>query len=318
MIARFANDLDRLIPPDERVGVAVSGGPDSLALLLLTAGTRPGGVEAITIDHALRSESGAEAEHVASICAGLGIPHQIRTVEWGEKPDSGLQEKARDARYRLIADWLRTRNLQAVCTAHHRDDQAETLVMRLGRGAGVRGLAAIRPSSALPGDCDLRLLRPLLDWARSDLAAICEAAGVAPVADPSNDDTQFERVRVRRQIALMDLEADALARSAANLRDADEAIGWASEQEWQAKVRTAADGMDYEPGDAPAEIRRRIVARVVTALATEGGDEIRGREANRLHDCLLSGGVATLRGVRCEGGAVWRFRPAPSRSSGCG
>ena len=317
-LARFVADFGRLIPPEERVGVAVSGGPDSLALLLLAAAARPGRVDAITVDHGLRAESRGEAEHVAAVCAKLGVPHEIRTVDWDEKPDRGVQEKAREARYRLIGNWMRQRNLQAVCTAHHRDDQAETLLMRLARGAGVRGLAAIRPSSPLPGSVALTLLRPLLDWRQTDLAAICEDAGVQPVADPSNHEALFERVRVRRQIAALDLDAEALARSAEHLRDADEAIAWAADGEWLAKVRTTDDGIVYEVGDAPAEIRRRIVARIVAVLATEGGQELRGREVDRLLDSLSTGSVSTLRGVRCEGGATWRFRTAPVRTSGCG
>jgi tRNA(Ile)-lysidine synthase len=318
LAARFAADLDRLSPANERIGVAVSGGPDSLALLLLAAAVRPGRVEAITVDHALRAESRAEAEQVAVVCAGLGVTHEIRTVAWAETPDSAIQERAREARYRLIADWLRERRLCAVCTAHHRDDQAETLLMRLMRGAGVRGLAAIRPASPLPGAPHLRLLRPLIDWPRSELVEVCAAAGVEPAADPSNEDCQFERVRVRQQIAALNLDAEALARSADHLRAADEAIGWAVEREWQARVSQSDDRLDYDPGDAPAEIRRRIVGRIIATLAGEGDGELRGRELDRLLDALESGTVATLRGVRAQGGPCWQFRPAPPRSLACG
>ena len=317
-LARFVADLDRLSPAGERIGVAVSGGPDSLALLLLAAAARPGLVEAITVDHALRPESRAEAEHVAAVCADLGVRHEIRTVQWGETPDSGLQEKAREARYGLIAEWLGERDLPAVCTAHHRDDQAETMLMRLMRGAGVRGLAAIRPSGRLPGKCDRRLLRPLLGWSRSELAAACEGAGIVPVADPSNDDAQFERVRVRQQIAALDLDTDALARSAGHLRDADGAIEWAVERQWSQSVRAADRGLAFDPGDAPGEIRRRIVIRIIAELASEGSGDLRGRELDRLLESLESGAVATLRGVRAEGGSTWRFRPAPPRTLECG
>src|SRR5437868_14333183 len=103
LVDRFRGDLDALVAPDSRVGVAVSGGPDSLALLLLAAAARPGEVEAATVDHALRPESTKEAETVAGICEQLGVPHVICTVEWEEKPKTAIQERARAARYRLLA-----------------------------------------------------------------------------------------------------------------------------------------------------------------------------------------------------------------------
>src|SRR4051794_28920400 len=139
---RFARDLDALIAPDARIGIAVSGGPDSLALLLLAAATRPGRIEAATVDHALRRESRDEAAMVHDLCETLGVPHRTLTVEWQEKPESALQERARKQRYALLSAWASERGLDAIATAHHLDDQAETLVMRLARGSGVRGLAS--------------------------------------------------------------------------------------------------------------------------------------------------------------------------------
>src|SRR3954453_2283282 len=101
LIERFSADLDALLAPSERLGVAVSGGPDSLALLLLAAAARPGLIEAATVDHALRPESRAEAEMVAALCKRIGVPHEILTVEWEHKPETALQERARLHRYRL-------------------------------------------------------------------------------------------------------------------------------------------------------------------------------------------------------------------------
>ena len=319
LVARFAGNLDRLSQPGERLGLAVSGGPDSLALLLLASVTRPGLIEAATVDHDLRAESRAEAELVAGICSGLGVPHRILAVAWREKPVSAIQEQARDGRYELIAGWLRERGLAAVCTGHHRDDQAETLLMRLARGSGVRGLAAMRPSVPLPATPDLKLLRPLLDWSRDDLAAVCVAAGLTPVADPSNDDENFERVRVRKMLASQDwLAGEALARSAQALGSADEAIDWAIGREWSDTVETAGGAVIYRPDSAPAEIRRRIIARIISSLATEGTDTLRGREVDQMLANLQSGGTSTLRGVVARGGSAWRFEPAPPRSSSCG
>ena len=142
-IDRFRRDLDALVAPDARLGIAVSGGPDSLALLLLAAEARPGQVEAATVDHALRPASKSEAEVVAEVCARLGVPHVILSADWDEKPETAIQERAREMRYRLLGEWARERRL-TILTAHHLDDQAETLLMRLARGAGVRGLAGMR------------------------------------------------------------------------------------------------------------------------------------------------------------------------------
>src|SRR5512146_1103051 len=131
LVDRFAFELDSLLAPGPPIGIAVSGGPDSLALLLLAAAARPGLIEAATVDHGLRAESQAEAEAVARICAELRVPHEILLAEWAETPSTAIQERAREARYRLLAGWLVERELKALATAHHVDDQAETILMRL-------------------------------------------------------------------------------------------------------------------------------------------------------------------------------------------
>jgi tRNA(Ile)-lysidine synthase len=312
-IERFRNDLDALVAQGAKIGVAVSGGPDSLALLLLTAAARPDFLEVATVDHALRRESRAEAEFVASVCERLHIPHTILTAQWDEKPESALQERARLMRYGLLADWAEQRGLTALLTAQHLDDQAETLLMRLARGAGVRGLAGMRRVARVPGT-GLPLVRPLLGWRRSELEALCAAAGIEPVRDPSNDDERFERVRLRKALAEAEwLDAEALASSARHLAEADSALDWAAELEWQRAV-TAGDGeIVYKPTAAPPEIVRRIVRRAVLALASEGDQDLRGREIDRIKAALGAGRAATLRGVLCTGGSEWRFTRAPAR-----
>ena len=314
LVDRFRSDLDALIAPDARIGIAVSGGPDSMALLLLAAATRPGQIEAATVDHGLRPESHAEAETVAGVCGQLGVPHAILAAEW-KKPQTAIQERARAERYRLLAGWAHDRNLAAVATAHQLDDQAETFLMRLARGAGVQGLAGMRPSAHVPGS-RLPLLRPLLSWRRSELEAIVAGVGVKAVSDPSNSDEQFERVRVRRALGRADwLDPEALASSVANLADADAALRWSANQEWQRAVRGGESEIVYKPDVAPPEIRRRIVTRAVASLATEGdAEDLRGRELDRLLETLAGGGKATLRGVLCSGGERWRFVPAPQRT----
>lgn len=316
-VDRFRRDLDALVTPDATIGVAVSGGPDSLALLLLAAEARPLKVEAATVDHALRPESRAEAEAVGQVCERIGVPHAILTATWQDKPETAIQERARVMRYRLLGSWARDRGLATLLTAHHLDDQAETFVMRLSRGAGVKGLAGMRRVTRAPG-ASVALLRPLLGWRHSELEAVCAAAGVAPIDDPSNADEQFERVRIRNALEQADwLSATAVAQSAAHLAEADGALHWATDLEWQRAVRRTAAGILYTPTDAPREIRRRIIRRAILALATEGGGaEPRGRELDQVLAALRTGRRATLRGVLCVGGPEWLFTAAPARKQG--
>ncbi len=313
-VERFRRDLDSLVGPEGTIGIAVSGGPDSLALLLLAAEVRPLEIEAATVDHGLRAESAAEAEMVAALCEHMGVPHRTLTARWATKPEAALQERARIMRYRLLAEWARERGLTAILTAHHLDDQAETLLMRLSRGAGVKGLAGMRRVTRVPG-ATVSLVRPLLGWRHAELEAVCAAAGVEPVQDPSNDDEQFERVRIRNALAQAEwVDPAAVAASAAHLAEADGALRWATTLEWQRAVSMDSGQIVYRPTDAPREIRRRIVRRAVLQLASEGGGaEPRGRELDQLLAALRTGRRATLRGVLCIGGPEWRFAKAPVR-----
>ena len=314
LLTRFGADLDALVPPDERIGVAVSGGPDSVALLLLASTARAGRVVAASVDHGLRQGSRSEAEAVGALCQRLGVGHDILTVDWPAPPTSALQEQARNVRYEALGAWAKLNGLTAVATGHHADDQAETLMMRLIRGAGVRGLAAMRASAPLPGSGEVTLLRPLIGWRRAELVAFVADAGVEAADDPSNHDEQHERVRVRRQLAETEwLDPARLANSCVHLGAADQAVEWAVERE-VAGVRSEAEALCYRPVDAPPEIRRRVAARLIAALANEGGGEpLRGHELDHLLGQLDTGQSATLRGVHAAGGPEWRFRIAPPR-----
>ena len=314
LIERFAADLDALVAPGERIGVAVSGGPDSLALLLLAHAARPGLVAAASVDHGLRAGSRGEAEAVGLLCERLGVAHALLTIDWPVRPTSALQEQARRLRYEALGGWARANGLGAVATGHHADDQAETLMMRLMRGAGVRGLAAMRAAAPLPGSSGISLLRPLLGWRRAELEALVAGSGMAAADDPSNRDERHERVRVRRLLAGSPwLDPAALATSSAHLACADEAIEWAVGREI-GTVRSAGGVLRYHPRDAPFELRRRVAARLIAALASEGsGRELRGRELDRLVEELDRGRSTTLRGVLASGGPEWRFTPAPRR-----
>jgi len=310
LIDRFRADLDALSAPGERIGIAVSGGPDSLALLLLAAAARPGGVEAATVDHGLRAESRAEAEMVARICAELRVPHEILAVEWSEPPSSAIQERAREARYRLLAGWLVERKLRALATAHHADDQAETILMRLNRGSGLRGLAGMRATSVVPGS-RLPLLRPLLSWQRAELEQLCAAAGLEPAVDPSNSDEQFERVRIRKALAdAAWLSPETLARSAAHLASADDALSWVAEGLALVRVMDDADGLQVDADGLPLELQRRLL---LIAFARFHAAEPRGADLMRAIEALSRGNGTTLSGLKLQAGQPWRITKAPPR-----
>jgi tRNA(Ile)-lysidine synthase len=213
-------------------------------------------------------------------------------------------------RYRLLAAWLAERSLAALATAHHADDQAETVVMRLNRGSGVRGLAGMRPAATVPGS-QFPLLRPLLAWRRSELERICADAGLDPATDPSNADDQYERVRVRKALARAGvLDVEAVARSARNLAEADEALDWIAQGLASARVTDDAEALRIDPAGLPREILRRLLR---IALARFHAPEPRGAELERALDQLLRGDTATLCGLKLEGGAHWRLTEAPPR-----
>ena len=312
-VERFRHDVIVLCSsPGEkfRLALAVSGGPDSLALLLLAGAAFPGKVIAATVDHGLRPEAVAEARFVGEICGALGVPHAILT---GTMPGGNLQEGARTLRYALLAEWARDR-ARWIATAHQRDDVAETFLMRARRGAGVGGLAAMRAARPLGG---ATLVRPLLDWSRSELEAIVVAAGIAPVLDPSNRDPRFDRARTRRLLAESpELPADRLALAARNLRHAEDALAWAAEREWQARSRIETDGVILDPAGLPCELQRRLVERAVKVIDAEDLSPLRGDSLDRLVATLLSGRTGTIAGVKAEAKrAEWRFSLAPARRS---
>ena len=309
LVDRFAADLDALTSRDAMIGVAVSGGPDSLALLLLAAAVRPGRIAAATVDHGLRAESAEEARMVAELCNELDVPHRTLVADWPELPQANIQAEARAMRYRLLAEWAEDRGLAAVATAHHADDQAETLLMRLARGAGVRGLGGSRARRALTERVEL--VRPLLSWRKAELIEIVEAAGIEAVDDPSNRDPRHDRCRIRDWLARSDWADPArLAASASALRDADEAIDWALAPLIESRLKHEAGTIIIEPFDLPRELKRRLL---LAAFAELGAVPPRGPELIRAMEAIESGGVATLSGLRMEGGSHWRVTLAPPR-----
>jgi tRNA(Ile)-lysidine synthase len=307
LVARFGEDLRALWPDEGRLGVAVSGGPDSLALLLLAAAARPGQVAAATVDHGLRAESAAEAAATAQVCAAMGVPHSILAVAVAP---GNVQAEARHARYAALAGWLGERGLAALATAHHADDQAETLLLRLNRASGVAGLAGARARGVVPGTT-VPLLRPLLGWRKAELAALVAAAGLTPADDPSNADDRFDRARLRKALAEAHwLDVAAVAESAGHLADADVALAWAARREWAECARAEGLGVTYRP-QAPRAIALRVLARIVAEL---DGEEPRGGAVARLFAALVAGRTASIGTLVARPGVGgWSFTKAPVR-----
>ena len=302
--------------------LAVSGGPDSTALLVLAARwreTRKRGPKlvAVTVDHGLRAEARREAAAVKRLARSLGVPH--RTLHWGgRKPTTGLQAAARHARYRLLAKAAHDCGARHVLTAHTLDDQAETVLIRLTRGSGIGGLAAMARISALPGsDAEISLVRPLLGLRKTRLIATLRKAGVAHADDPSNRDPRFTRVRIRNGMPMLEregLDAGRLALLARRARRADlaleavvdEAVAEIAPLPWPTGGPIAFPAGRF--ARLPAEVSLRLLGRAVAHAGNEGPVELAKLEA--LHAGLAASPDA-VRFRRTLAGAVI------TRSSGC-
>lgn len=326
LAARFAADLAALWPEEERegpLGLAVSGGPDSLALLLLAHAALPGRIAVCSVDHGLRPEAAGEVALVERVAAARGIPFTPLAVKLAP---GNLQAQARAARYAALAEWAAAQGLGAVATAHHADDQAETLLMRLNRGSGLAGLAGVRPRALLEGS-EIPLLRPLLGWRKAELAQVVAEAGISPADDPSNTDPAFDRARLRARLAEVDwLDPVQIAASAAHLAESWQALEWYAELDWHEMVMRE-DTPEGLPGytycaNVPRVIAIETILRIIHAL---GGHATRS-EAARAWERLWAGKNASLGGVLAVPGVervekvgvtmrVWRFRPEPTRGS---
>lgn len=268
--------------------LAVSGGSDSTALLVLAAGWRKRArrgpkLIAVTVDHGLRPESKREANSVKALAKRLDIAH--RTIRWrGDKPTTGVQAKARAARYRLLTEAARRAGAGHILTAHTLDDQGETVLIRMARGSGLTGLAAMSRVTPLNGRL---LVRPLLAISKARLVATLRSAGIPFVEDPSNADPRFTRARLRTlmpELASEGLGPERLARLARRIRRADAAI--------EAMVDAAADfSQDPWSGEGPivinaaayaalpAEVALRLMGRALALAGDEGPVELGKLEA---------------------------------------
>ena len=307
LAAKIRAVLDHLdIPATERLAVAVSGGSDSLALVLACERIAP--VVGLTVDHGLRDGSAAEAEKVGDILKDNSIDHHILT--WREdKPKANIQSAARDARYRLLEGWCLDNGIRYLLTGHQRDDLAETFMLRLMRGSGVDGLAAMpMKDRGLVYPQDITRIRPLLNVSRAELQACLKAEGVTYIDDPSNQNDRFERTKVRKFLEDCVLEGLSVGR----LADTAERMRWARDaleeqtKDWffrtvsvsqYGSIRLSANTL----AQAPRDVGLRLLASTLSMI---GGNAYRPRLSalTRLFDGILSNDFKgqTLGGVIFE------------------
>ncbi len=261
----------------EHLALAVSGGSDSMALLRLVAAWRQGiSTTVLTVDHGLRPDSAIEARQVAAWCSGLGLPHV--TLAWeGEKPTTGLQAKARAARYDLMTGWCRANAVAWLLTAHTMDDQAETVLMRLARTTSFDSLAGIPEVGVWKG---VRLFRPLLGEKRQTLRGYLRGLGQLWIDDPSNGDERFERVRIRKALPVLQelgVTADGLSRFAEQARAVSEGLAAAAADWCRHHARGFDEGYCVVPLadflDQAAAIRGRILGRLIGTYGSGKGAE---------------------------------------------
>jgi tRNA(Ile)-lysidine synthase len=320
--------------------LAVSGGPDSVALMWLAARwqralARGPRLVVVTVDHGLRPEAAREAREVKRQAAALALTH--RTLRWrGAKPKAGLPAAAREARYRLLAQAARAVGASHVLTAHTRDDQAETLLMRLLRGSGIAGLSAMARVSERDG---IVLARPLLDVPKSQLVATLKRAKLGFADDPTNRDTVFTRPRLRAllpQLAAEGGDARNLVRLAARLSRANAAVEVLTEgAERFLRLRDRGDAprgseaCSFEAAafaSLPEEVRLRLLLRAINALGHEGPAELGKAETllAALDQAMSAGRPASTDGrpvlkqtlagalISLAGGRI-HIAPAPAR-----
>jgi tRNA(Ile)-lysidine synthase len=294
--------LQAAVAGPARLGIAVSGGSDSLALLHLSAELAPAmgwDLRAATVDHALRPESAAEALRVGEICAGLGVPHEV--LRWQHGAIAGnLQDQARRARYGLLAGWARGLGLDQVLIGHTADDQAETFLMGLSRSAGLDGLSGMRRSWQEAG---VGFCRPMLRVARAQLQDYLRRRGVGWIDDPSNDNDRFARIKARRALSAMaelGITPLTLAESVAHLAGAQRGLKAATAAAWARYGQEAHGALligweDFQQLDP--ELRRRLVQAAIDWLGNDAYAP-RGSKVLGVVELIARGRDATLAGCR--------------------
>lgn len=300
-------------PPD-KMAVAVSGGGDSIALLSAMARyttDRKIELHVITVDHGLRPEFKHEVAVVTALCQKLGLQHHLEF--WSGWDGAGnMQAEAREGRYALMADWAYAKQIEHIAVAHTADDQAETFLMRLARSAGVDGLSAMSPRTVRHG---ITWLRPFLGTRRDALRLYLQASGLKWVDDPSNRNRDFERVRVRDALTVLEtlgIGIEALVDVTAHMKQARDALDWQAFLVARDLVRIEAGAVTMELNlfrAQPVEIKRRLL---IHSLKWLSGHYYPARRdgISRMLDAIGEGRTMTLEGCQVSqaNGIIWIYR----------
>jgi tRNA(Ile)-lysidine synthase len=301
-LAHFAQAAVSLKPKPTRIAVAVSGGSDSMAVLHLMAGVAAHegfALHAVTVDHALRAESAAEAAQVARVCAGLGVPHQVLRWEHGTVAGN-LMDAARKARYDLMAKWAVAQGVSHIVLGHTADDQAETFLMGLARGAGIDGLVGMRRSWDHGA---VQFLRPFLVMPRADLRAYLTRQGVAWIDDPSNQNDRYTRVKARRALKALKplgISVDRLNEVIVHLLEAQGAVIAATTHAAEQVCRVDAGEVIFDRKlwrQEGGEVQRRLLIAALRWISGAGYAP-RGSGVFRVLMAIEQGQDATLAGCR--------------------
>ena len=283
----FAAAMARLGPLPARLAVAVSGGSDSMALVLLAddwAKARGGSVVALTVDHGLRPESAAEAMQVGRWLKGRHIDHHILTWH-GPKPTSAIQDRARVTRYELMGRWCHGQSIPVLAVGHQLEDQAETLLLRLRQGSGLDGLAAMASRRSTPW---VDVIRPVLGLSRERLVTALRQFGQDFIADPSNDNPRFERVRLRRMMADLSLSAPLLADLAQVMGQARHSMEALVDRAESLLVSHHCLGFAVSDGAGLAQLPREVGLRLLSRLVRRIGGAVYPPKSDRIERLLLS------------------------------
>lgn len=301
----FKNAVERLADKNSsRLLLAVSGGPDSLAMLLLAHATMSDRIAAVTVDHGLRRAAVSEAAFVARLCAERNISHHILTLD--EPITGNIQSVARMKRYALLENAADQLQCDLIATGHHSDDQLETLLMRLARGSGIDGFAGIRARNG-------RIIRPLLSFTKAELEQICTDAAIKPVRDPSNNDIDFDRVAMRKFLDAREHPFDAVraTKTASALADAAKALDWMTVHLATERIECEDSNVSIDASGLPRELQRRLLLAGLRII--EPNLKPRGEAIERLLHDLHCGRTTTIGTILCQGADRWAFSPAPPR-----
>ena len=316
MTASLRARVDAVLGPARpmRLGVAVSGGGDSVALLWVLVGyAREHGItlHVVSVDHGVRPEAQQEVSFVADLCRRWDVQHHV--ARWtGWNGDGNFSAKARDARYALMADWACANDITHIALGHTADDQAETFLMRLARGAGVDGLSAMAPRRSSRG---ITWVRPFLSVERAALRAFLRASGLNWCEDPSNENRDYERIKVRDALTVLaplGITVDGLVKVTQNMIGAREALDLQTFQAAHDLARVQHGTIVIDKGRfamQPKEIRRRLLVHTVRWISGNGYPP-RGGTVTRSLDAIEDGQTVTLDGcqIMSDGSQFWVFR----------